>query len=161
MAIFGRKIPKHHLVQIHKDNATSTDWIVLLEASTIVGPSPDRLRIARTTQERKIVQRRTGLFGKKHFLVVDGYDPRIHAVYFCPQLFSYNTEKQLVPLEGEAIGRLIARALESGIKDRRPWYEPSEELPDQPIVATTMGPEFDTLVVETVESPPLALAAQR
>ena len=56
MAIFGRKIPKHHLIEIHKDNATSTDWIVLLEASTIVGPSPDRLRIARTTQERKIVK---------------------------------------------------------------------------------------------------------
>jgi hypothetical protein len=161
MAIFGRKIPKHHLVQIHKDNATSKDWIVLLEASTIVGPSPDRLRIARTTQERKIVRRRVGLFGKKYFLVVDGYDPRIHAVYFCPQLYSYNTEKQLVPLEGEAIGRMIARALESGIKDRRPWYEPSEELPDAPIVATSMGAEFDTLVVETVESPPLALAAQR
>ena len=79
MAIFGRKIPKHHLVEIHKDNATSTDWIVLLEASTIVGPSPYRLRIARTTQERKIVKRRSRLFGKKYFLVVDGYDPRIHA----------------------------------------------------------------------------------
>jgi hypothetical protein len=156
MAIFGRKIPEHHLVQIHKDNATSTDWIVLLEASTIVGPSADRLRIARTTQERKIVKRR-----KKYFLVVDGYDPRIHAVYFCPQLFSYNAEKELVPLQGDDIGRMIARALESGIKDRRPWYEPSEQLPDEPVVATSMGPEFDTLVVETIESPPLAIAAQR
>src|SRR3954470_21879317 len=119
MAIFGRKIPEHHLVEIHKDNATSTDWIVLLEASTIVGPSPDRLRIARTTKERKIVKRR-----RKYFLVVEGYDPRIHAVYFCPQLFSYNAEKELVPLQGDDIGRMIARALESGIKDRRPWYEP-------------------------------------
>jgi hypothetical protein len=156
MAIFGRKIPEHHLVEIHKDNATSTDWIVLLEASTIVGPSPDRLRIARTTKERKIVKRR-----RKYFLVVDGYDPRIHAVYFCPQLFSYNAEKELVPLQGDDIGRMIARALESGIKDRRPWYEPSEQLPDEPVVATSMGPEFDTLVVETIESPPLAIAAQR
>lgn len=161
MAIFGRKIPKHHLVEIHKDNATSTDWIVLLEASTIVGPSSDRLRIARTTQERKIVARRKGLFGKKYFLFIDGYDPRIHAVYFCPQLYSRNAENQLVPLEGEDIGRLIARALEAGIKERRPWYEPSEQLPDQPIVATSMGPEFDTLVVETIKSPPLAIAAQR
>ena len=156
MAIFGRKIPEHHLVEIHKDNATSTDWIVLLEASTIVGPSPDRLRIARTTKERKIVKRR-----RKYFLVVDGYDPRIHAVYFCPQLFSYNAEKELVPLQGDDIGRMIARALESGIKDRRPWYEPSEQLPDEPVVATSMGPEFDTLVVEAIESPPLAIAAQR
>jgi len=156
MAIFGRKIPEHHLVEIHKDNATSTDWIVLLEASTIVGPSPDRLRIARTTKERKIVKRR-----RKYFLVVDGYDPRIHAVYFCPQLFSYNADKELVPLQGDDIGRMIARALESGIKDRRPWYEPSEQLPDEPVVATSMGPEFDTLVVETIASPPLAIAAQR
>ena len=156
MAIFGRKIPEHHLVEIHKDNATSTDWIVLLEASTIVGPSPDRLRIARTTKERKIVKRR-----RKYFLVVDGYDPRIHAVYFCPQLFSYNADKELVPLQGDDIGRMIARALESGIKDRRPWYEPSEQLPDEPVVAASMSPEFDTLVVETIESPPLAIAAQR
>lgn len=156
MAIFGRKIPEHHLVEIHKDNATSTDWIVLLEASTIVGPSRDRLRIARTTKERKIVKRRN-----KYFLVVDGYDPRIHAVYFCPQLFAYNAEKALVPLEGDDIGRMIARALESGIKDRRPWYEPSEQLPDEPVVAASMSPEFDTLVVETIESPPLAIAAQR
>jgi len=156
MAIFGRKIPEHHLVEIHKDNATSTDWIVLLEASTIVGPSPDRLRIARTTKERKIVKRRN-----KYFLVVDGYDPRIHAVYFCPQLFSYNADKELVPLQGDDIGRMIARALESGIKDRRPWYEPSEQLPDEPVVAASMSPEFDTLVVETIESPPLAIAAQR
>ena len=87
MAIFGRKIPEHHLVEIHKDNATSTDWIVLLD-EPIVGPSPDRLRIARTTKERKIVKRR-----RKYFLVVDGYDPRIHAVYFCPQLFSYDAER--------------------------------------------------------------------
>ena len=161
MAIFGRKIPKHHLVPIHKDNATSTDWIVLLEASTIVGPSPERFRIARTTQERKIVKQ-GGLFSrKKYFLFVDGYDPRIHAVYFCPQLYSYNAEKQLAPLDGDGIGRLIARALEGGINERRPWYEPAEELPDVPVVATTMGAEFETLVVEPIESPPLAVAAQR
>ena len=161
MAIFGRKIPKHHLVPIHKDNATSTDWVVLLEAGTIIGPSPERLRIARTTQERKIVNRRDMFFRAKHFLHVDGYDPRIHALYFCPQLYSYNAEKKLVPLQGEDIGRLIARALESGIKDRRPWYEPSEQLPHQPMIATSLQTEFDTLVVETTESPPLAIAAQR
>ena len=66
-----------------------------------------------------------------------------------------------MPLQGDDIGRMIARALESGIKDRRPWYEPSEQLPDEPVVATSMGPEFDTLVVETIASPPLAIAAQR
>jgi hypothetical protein len=42
---------------------------------------------------------------------------------------------------------LIARALASGIKERRPWYEPAEKLPDQPIVNTPKD-EFESLVVE-------------
>jgi hypothetical protein len=43
---------------------------------------------------------------------------------------------------------LIAQALASGVKERRPWYEPSEKLPDQPIVNTPKD-EFESLVVET------------
>jgi hypothetical protein len=78
---------------------------------------------------------------------VEGYDPRIHAVYFCPQLYRYDPDKKLVPLQGEGIGRLIAQALASGVKERRPWYEPSEKLPDQPII-NTPNDEFETLVVE-------------
>jgi hypothetical protein len=63
------------------------DWVILLEASTIVGHTSDKLRVALTTQERKLVKKRK-LFGKtEYFLVVDGYDPRIHALYFCPQLY--------------------------------------------------------------------------
>ena len=54
MGIFRRKAPSH-LIRIHRDNATSKDWIVLLGAGTIVGPSPERLRVARTTLERKVV----------------------------------------------------------------------------------------------------------
>ena len=158
MAIFGRKVPKHHLVPIHKDNATSADWVVLLESGTIIGPSTERLRIARTTQERKIVKRRDMLFRTKHFLVVDGYDPRIHAIYFCPQLYSHNSEKKLVPLQGEDIGRLIARALEGGIKDRRPWYEPAEKLPDQPAIDAQMQTELDTLVVEAPKPRSISVA---
>jgi len=83
----------------------------------------------------------------KHFLNVEGYDPRIHAVYFCPQLYKYDPDKKLVPLQGEEIGRLIAQALGSGVKERRPWYEPSEKLPDQPIINASKD-EFETLVVE-------------
>jgi hypothetical protein len=120
----------------------------LLESGTIVGPSPERLRVARSTQERKIVKKYNILLRAEHFLVVEGYDPRIHAVYFCPQLYKYDPDKKLVPLQGEEIGRLIARALEGGITERRPWYEPSEKLPDQPIISTPMQAEFDTLVVE-------------
>jgi hypothetical protein len=148
MAIFQRKTPRH-FVPIDQDNAASKDWVILLEACTIVGPSPERLRIARTTQERKIVKRYDILLRARHFLVVEGYDPRIHVVYFCPQLYKYESDMKLVPLQGEEIGRLIAHALESGIKAKRPWYEPSEKLPNQPVISTPMQTDFDTLVVET------------
>ena len=79
----------------------------------------------------------------KHFLVLEGYDPRIHAVFFCPQLYKYDSEKKLVPLQGDEIGKLIAHAVEDGITERRPWYDPSEKLPDRPIIDAPMNTEFD------------------
>ena len=135
------------LIPVSPDNALSNDWVILLEAGTIVGQSPDKLRVARSTLEKKIVKRYGLRLRAKYFLDVEGYDPRIHAVYFCPQLYKYDPDKKLVPLQGEEIGRLIARALASGIKERRPWYEPAEKLPDQPIVNTPKD-EFESLVVE-------------
>jgi len=125
----------------------SKDWVILLEAGTIVGPSPDKLRVARSTLDKKIVKKYDILLRAKQFLDVEGYDPRIHAVYFCPQLYKYDPDKKLVPLQGEEIGRLIAQALASGVKERRPWYEPSEKLPDQPIV-NAQKDEFESLVIE-------------
>src|SRR6516165_2718467 len=145
MAVFRKK--SNHRIPVRPDNAVSNDWIILLEAATIVGPSADRLRVARSTLEKKIVKRYGLRLRAKYFLDVEGYDPRIHAVYFCPQLYKYDPDKKLVPLEGEEIGRLIAQALASGVKERRPWYEPAEELPDQPIVNTPKD-QFETLVVE-------------
>ncbi|MBR1157365.1 hypothetical protein [Bradyrhizobium sp. JYMT SZCCT0428] len=110
MSIFNTQ---GNLVPIHADNTKTRDWLVLLEASTIVGHERDKLRVALTTQERKLVKRRK-LFGKtEHFLVVDGYDPRIHALYFCPQLYK-NEGGALVPLTGGEIGLLMAQALEGG-----------------------------------------------
>jgi hypothetical protein len=146
-----RKVPSH-FVPIHPINATSKDWVILLEAGTIVGPSTERLRVARSTLEKKIVKRYDPLLRVKRFLVVEGYDPRIHAVYFCPQLYKYDTDKKLVPLQGEEIGRLIAHSVEGGIRERRPWYQPSEELPDQPVISTPMEMEFDSLVVQMPEA---------
>ena len=146
MAVFQRKASTH-LIPVSADNALSHDWVILLEAGTIVGPSPDKLRVARSTLEKKIVKRYGLRLRAKYFLDVEGYDPRIHAVYFCPQLYKYDPDKKLVPLQGEEIGRLIAHALASGIKERRPWYEPAEKLPDQPIVNTPKD-EFESLVVE-------------
>ena len=151
MGIFRKRTPRH-LVPIHRDNATSKDWVVLLEARTIVGPSPERLRIARTTQERKIIKKYNIFLKAKHFLVVEGFDPRIHAVYFCPQLYKYDSDRKLLPLQGEEIGRLIAHALEGSIKDGRPWYQPSAKLPKEPAISAPLETEFDTLVVETPTS---------
>jgi hypothetical protein len=147
MGILRRKVPSH-LIQVHPDNAAKNDWIILLEAGTIVGPSPERLRVARATLERKIIKKFNIFLRARHFLVVDGYDPRIHAMYFCPQLYRYDPDKRLVPLQGEEIGRLIAQSLEGGVVGRRPWYEPNEKLPDQPIISAPPQTVFDTVVVE-------------
>ena len=147
MGIFRRKAA-NHLIPVHRDNANKKDWVILLEAGTIVGPSPERLRVARSTLERKIVKKYNIFMRAAHFLVVEGYDPRIHAVYFCPQLFRYDPDKKLVPLQGEEIGQLIAHALESGVTPRRPWYEPSEKMPDQPAISGKLQSEFDTVVVD-------------
>jgi hypothetical protein len=119
MGILRRKVPSH-FVPIHPVNATSKDWVILLEAGTIVGPSTERLRVARSTLEKKIVKRYDLLLRVKHFLVVEGYDPRIHAVYFCPQLYKYDTDKKLVPLQGEEIGRLIAHSLRAEFETGAP-----------------------------------------
>ena len=150
MGIFRKREPSH-LIPVSPDNAASKDWVILLEAGTIVGPSPERLRVARSAQEKKIVKRYNPFLRAKHFLDVEGYDPRIHAVYFCPQLYKYDPEKKLVPLQGEEMGRLIAHALAGGVKPRRPWYEPSEMLPDQPVV-NAPNDQFETLVVEMPEA---------
>ncbi|MFL6799632.1 MAG: hypothetical protein ACJ8F3_19725 [Xanthobacteraceae bacterium] len=147
MGLFRRKVPSH-FIPVHGDNATKKDWVVLLEAGTIVGPSPERLRVARSTLERKVVKRYNILLRAKHYLVVEGYDPRIHALYFCPQLYRFDPDKKLVPLQGEEIGRLIAQSLEGGVHERRPWYEPHDKLPSEPIISKQMHPEFDTVVVE-------------
>jgi hypothetical protein len=133
-----------HLVPIHPENIKGKDWLILLEASTIVGPSPDRLRVASTTQEKKIVWRFKS-WRSQPFLVVEGYDPRIHVLYFCPQLYKFDSDSKLVPLPGDEIGRFVAQAVEGKVKSRRPWYEPLDKLPEEQII--TAG-EVDTLVVE-------------
>jgi hypothetical protein len=140
MDVFRKRAPSN-LIPISPDNATSKDWVVLLEAGTIVGPSPVKLRVALSTLEKKIVKRYGPLLNVKH------YDPRIHAVYFCPQLYKYDRDNKLVPLQGDEIGEIIAQTLVRGVNERRPWYEPSEKLPNQPII-NAPSDEFDSLVVE-------------
>jgi hypothetical protein len=144
---FLRKNASSDLVPVHPDNVANKDWVILLEAGTIIGPSPQRIRVARWMQEKKIVKKYDMFLRTKYFIVVEGYNPRMHALYFCPQLFRYDSDK-LVPLQGEEIGHLIARAVESSAAERRPWYEPTEKLPQEPLINGAILGEFDTLVVE-------------
>ena len=69
-------------------------------------------------------------------------------MFFCPQLYKYDGDQKLVPLYDDEIGQLIAHALESGIKDRRPWYRPQENPPAEPVVAAPPDSDYETLVVE-------------
>ena len=142
-----RKKTSTDLVPIHPDNISSNNWVILLEVGTIIGPSPQRIRVARWMQERRIVKKYGMFLRAKYFIEVEGFNPRIHALYFCPQLFRQDSDK-LVPLEGEEIGELIARALEASAAERRPWYEPMDRLPQQPLINNAALGEFDTLVVE-------------
>ncbi len=144
-----RRGAANHYIPIHRDNSTTKDWAILLEAGTIVGPSPQRIRVAQATQDKKIKRRYDILLRAKYFILLEGFNPRIHTLYFCPQLYRYDTERKLVPLQGEEIGELIAQAARAGVTERRPWYEPSEKLPDRPPINTaTLMNDFDSVVVE-------------
>jgi hypothetical protein len=148
MGIFRRKVPNHY-IPIHPDNITKSDWIIILEAGTIVGPSTDKLRVATATLDRKIVKKYNIFLRSKHFLVVDGYDPRIHALYLCPQLYKFDSDNKLVALTGEEIGQLLAQAVQGGVVQKQPWYDPSEKSPRQPIITAAMvASDFDSLVVD-------------
>jgi hypothetical protein len=147
MGIFRRTVPSHY-IPIHPDNITKKDWIILLEAGTIVGPVTEKLRVAKATLERKIVRKYNIFLRRRHFLVLDEYDPRIHALYFCPQLYKLDSDGKLAALEGEEIGKLLARSLQDGVVEKQPWYEPSNEVPSQPIISPTMDVSFDTVVVD-------------
>jgi hypothetical protein len=147
MGILRRKIPSHY-IPIHPDNISKKDWIIQLEAGTIVGQSREKLRVALATQERRIVKKYNLLLRVKHYVVIDGYDPRIHALYFCPQLYKSDADNRLVPLEGEEIGKLVVQAVQGGVREKQPWYEPSEKLSAEPIINASMPEEFDTVVVD-------------
>jgi hypothetical protein len=78
---------------------------------------------------------------------LEGYDPRIHALYFCPQLYKYNSDRQLVALEGEEIGRLLAQSVKDGVMKKLPWYEPSNNSPPEPVISPTTKTDFDTMII--------------
>jgi hypothetical protein len=145
--MFRRKVPNHY-IPIHPDNISKKDWIIVLEAGTIVGPSPDKLRVAMATLERKIVKKYNVLLRPKHYLVVDGYDPRIHALYFCPQLYKSDSDGKLVALEGEEIGKLLAKLVQGAVAQKQPWYDPTEKSPNEPIISAEFISDLDSVVVD-------------
>ena len=120
MGFLRRKVPSHY-IPIHQDNIAKKDWIILLEAGTIVGSAPQKLRVALATTEKRIVRKYNLFLRAKQFLVLDGYDPRIHALYFCPQLYRYDSDHKLVPLEGEEIGILLSQSLQDSVNKTKPW----------------------------------------
>lgn len=124
MGLFHRKVASH-FIPIHRDNVASEDWIVILE---IIGPSRSKLRVVRATQERQIVKKYNIFLRPTHYLVVEGFNPRIHALYFCPQLYRHEADGALLPLQGEEIGALLAQSVESGVTDQRSWYEATEPI---------------------------------
>jgi hypothetical protein len=142
MSMFRRKVP-HHYVPIHPDNIPTNNWLILLEAGTIVDPKAEKLRVAKATKETKIKRKYNIFLQKEHFLVLEGYNPRIHALYFCPQVYKFDADNAVVPLQGEEIGRLLAQSVQDGVVERQPWCHAAETMPSKPILRTN----FDTLVV--------------
>jgi hypothetical protein len=138
MGIFRKRVPSHY-VPIDPENVTKKDWAILLEVGTIVGESREKIRVALATLDKKIVRRTNIFLRKSYFLVVDGYDPRIHALYFFPQLYRHS-DGQLVPLDGEEIGKLLADSVKDG-------DEPKTKLPIEPVISPASEPEFDSMTV--------------
>jgi hypothetical protein len=118
------------LLQMQQINPTSIDPLVIPHRSW------RSWKTVREEPERPlggIVKKRDIFLRTKYFIVVEDYNPRIHALYFCPQLFRHESGK-LVPLEGEGIGQLIARAVEASAIEPRPWYKPMEKLPQERLI---------------------------
>jgi hypothetical protein len=82
MGLFRRKVPLHY-IPVHRDNITKRDWIILLEAGTIVGPSAEKLRVALATLEKKIVTKYNIFLRPEHFLVLEGSGQRGLHVSLC------------------------------------------------------------------------------
>ena len=148
MGIFRRSAPIN-CVPIHEDNIASKDWIILLEAGTIIGSSSEKLRVAKATTERKIVKKYNIFLRRQCFLALDEYDPRIHALYFCPQLYKRDPEGKLIALDGQEVGESPVQQLQKGVVQRTPWYEPADEIPTQPTISGNFDTNFESVVVET------------
>jgi hypothetical protein len=60
-------------------------------------------------------------------------------------------------LGGEEIGQLLAQSVRDGVVEKQPWYEPSDSVPGESIIAGAAKANFDSLIVD--ESTPFKSAA--
>jgi hypothetical protein len=70
MGMFHRKVPPHY-IPIQPDNIPTNNWLILLEAGTIVAPKAEKLRVAKATKETKIKRKYNIFLRKEHFLVLE------------------------------------------------------------------------------------------
>jgi hypothetical protein len=63
-------------------------------------------------------------------------------------LYKLDADNKPVALDGEEIGKLLAQSVRDGVSPKQPWYEPSETLPVEPIIATNVKANFESLIVE-------------
>jgi hypothetical protein len=99
-----------------------------------LGPTLKNCGWRKLPWKKKIKKKYNIFLRKRQFLVLEGYDPRIHAVYFCPQLYKYGGDNALAPLTGEEIGQLVAQSVHQGVVEKQPWYKALDELPSKPIL---------------------------
>ena len=117
----------------------------------VVGSSPQKLRVALTTTEKSIVTKYDLFLRAKHYLVLEGFNPRIHVLYFCPQLYRYDCDNKLVALAGEEIATLLVQSLDDGAPEKKPWYEPSNKLPNETIFAKPLNRDRASIVPDLRE----------
>jgi hypothetical protein len=140
--------PKNGQEVLHNRNRCARCLACLLRSGHRAKKIVSAADLTSPSRQRKIITKYNIFLRAQNSLILDGYDPRIHTLYFCPQLFTYDSDNRLFPIGGEEIGKLLAETVPHGVVERQSWYEPSDELPNQPIIATTIETNFDALIVD-------------
>src|ERR1700683_801548 len=93
MSVFRKRLPSN-FVPVHPHNATNKDWIIVLEAGTITGPTPSRLRVAGATQERKVVKKYDMLMHAEHYLCGGRLQPENSCALLLPATLQARCRKE-------------------------------------------------------------------
>ena len=112
----------------------------------MVGDSPDDIRVVQATLEKTIAKKYKAFLDKEYFIILEGYDPQIHALYFCPQLYKRDSDGNLIALQGEEIGELLVQAFRNGTVKRRACSLASDKSDIQPIIGETTNIDLDTVL---------------